>query len=123
MRRPVQPRGDGGYDGEMVEESTNAETPSGSGKLLLEIWEQLRDDGQTLPSLEFAGPRGDASRSLLPPSARLLATFRASSHYEAMTRYYRLMGWGDYTSDQPSDHQPYPDEWVAEQKSAGIEPD
>jgi hypothetical protein len=112
-----------GYDREMKREPAKTEAPSDSGKLLLEIWEHRPDGGQPLPSLEIAGPRGEASRALLPSDARLLTTLRASSHYEAMTLYYRMMGWGSYTADQSSDHVPYPDEWLSEQKSAGLEPD
>jgi hypothetical protein len=94
---------------------------SGTGKLLLEVWEYRLGDGQPLSSLEYAGPRGDAARALLPPSARLLTTLWASSHYEAMTLYYRVMGWGTYTTDQTVDHEPYPEAWVAEQKNAGVD--
>lgn len=35
-------------------------------------------------------------------------TFEAGSHYEAMTIYYRHMGWSEYTTDQEWDFQPYP---------------
>jgi hypothetical protein len=37
-----------------------------------------------------------------------------------MTIYYRLMGWGEYRTDQPWDYQPYPEEWVQEQERAGL---
>ena len=89
-------------------------------KLLLEVWENLGDEGEALPSLQYAGPRGEESRRLLGPNARLLATIRAGSHFEAMTLYYRLMGWGEYTTDQTWDHDPYPVEWLDEQEKAGI---
>jgi hypothetical protein len=106
----------------MEQGQAKASAASGSGTLLLEVWEHRTDGGQSLTSLEFAGPRGHASRAHLPPSARLLTTIRASSHYEAMTRYYSLMGWGTYTTAQPSDYEPYPEEWVEEQRNAGLKP-
>lgn len=75
------------------------------GTLLHEAWEEFGDEGESLPSLILAGPRGDGVRSGLGPNARLLTTFEAGSHY-------RLMGWGVSTTDQPGDHQPYPEEWL-----------
>jgi hypothetical protein len=85
-------------------------------KLLLEVWENFGDEGEPLPALLYAGPRGDASRRLLGSKARLIATIQAGSHFEAMTRYHELMGWGPYKTDQACDYQPYPDEWLLEQK-------
>ena len=79
--------------------------------LLHEVWEDFGDKGESLPYLCLAGPLGDGCRGLHGPNARLLTTFEAGSHYEAMTIYYRLMGWGIYTTDQPWDVQPYPEEW------------
>jgi hypothetical protein len=32
-----------------------------------------------------------------------------------MTIYYRIMGWGVYTTDQPWDYEPYPEDWHAQQ--------
>jgi hypothetical protein len=88
-------------------------------KLLLEVWEDFGDKGESLPALVYAGPRGDKSRRLLGPKAKLVTTIRAGSHFGAMTIYYRLMGWGEYTTDQESDYQPYPEEWFREQQEAG----
>ena len=78
-------------------------------KLLLEVWEDFGDDGESLPALLYAGPRGDESRRSLGPKAQLLTTIWAGSHFEAMTTYFRLMGWGEYTTDQPWDYRPYPE--------------
>lgn len=56
----------------------------------------------------LAGHLGDDARSLLEPDSRLVWTVEAASHFEAMTKYYGFMGWGDYTSDFPDvDQQPY----------------
>ena len=43
--------------------------------------------------------------------------FEASSHFEAMTIYYRHYGWGAYTSDFAMDREPYPDDWAERQVS------
>jgi hypothetical protein len=94
----------------------------GKRELLLEVWEDFGDDGQSLPSLLYAGPRGEESRRLLlGPKARLVTTIWAGSHFEAMTTYYRLMGRGEYHTNEPWDHQPYPEEWILEQRMAGLE--
>ena len=86
--------------------------------LLHEVWEDLGDDGESLSCLCYAGPRGDGARRLLGPRAKLLTTFEAGGHVEAMTIYYRLMGWGEYMTDQPRDYQPYPDEKFEERDRA-----
>jgi hypothetical protein len=83
--------------------------------LLLEVWEDFGDEGEALPGLCYAGPLGDDLRSLLGPKARLLTTFEAGSHYEAMTIYHRIVGYEPYTTDQPWDYQPYPEEWLTQQ--------
>ena len=87
-------------------------------KLLLEVWEDFDEDGESLPALLYAGPLGNESRCLLGPKARLLTTIRAGSHVEAMAAYYSLMGWGEYTTDRMWDYQPYPDEWLLKQQRA-----
>jgi hypothetical protein len=89
-------------------------------KLLLEVWEDIGDQGESLPALLCAGPRGEECRRLLGPKAHLLTTIWARSHFEAMTVYYGLMGWGEYTTDQEWDYQPYPEEWLLEQQRAGL---
>jgi len=63
----------------------------------------------------LAGPRGDGCRRTLAPGARLLATFEAGSHFDAMTAYHCYLGREPYTTDQPWDYQAYPAEWLAEQ--------
>ena len=68
-----------------------------------EIWDD--EDG---PGCCLAGPDGDGFRRLLSPKARLIETFRAANYYEAMTIYHRLLGREAYTTDHPSDMEPYP---------------
>ncbi|WP_245477553.1 hypothetical protein [Bradyrhizobium guangxiense] len=81
-------------------------------ELTHEIWVQVDDSGQQLPSCCLAGPHGDDFRKLLGPGARLIHTFKAGSHYEAMTIYYRFLRQGPYTTEHPWDMQPYPRHWV-----------
>jgi hypothetical protein len=44
---------------------------------------------------------------MLSAEARLVWTVDASSHLEAMTRYYEHQDWGVYTTDQEWDHTSY----------------
>jgi hypothetical protein len=92
-------------------------------KLICQVWLDLNVDGQALPCLLYAGPRGDESRRLLSSKARLVQNISAHTHFEAMTIYYQLMGWGTYTTNQAWDRQPYPLEWILEQERAGINGD
>jgi hypothetical protein len=64
----------------------------------------------------LAGPNGDGCRRNLELGARLLTTFEADSHYEAMTIYHRYLDREPYTTREPWDHQPYPDEWLTVQQ-------
>jgi len=83
--------------------------------LIHEVWEDPDEDGQTLSSLCLAGPDGDGFRAFLSPNARKVTTFQASCHFEAMTKYYAMYGRGEYTTNQPWDYEPYPDEWAVVQ--------
>jgi hypothetical protein len=80
-----------------------------------EVWEDYGDGGEVLPGVCLAGPDGDDFRRLLASTARLIHTFEAGSHHEAMTIYYSLMGWGAYETEHPWDRLPYPDEWRSRQ--------
>ncbi|MFD0558400.1 hypothetical protein FB566_3702 [Stackebrandtia endophytica] len=72
--------------------------------VLHELWNE-GDDGQMFC---LAGPGGDSARALLSPAARLVWTVEADSHVEAMTLYYRHMGWGAYTpAHLEDDGRPY----------------
>jgi len=54
---------------------------------------------------------GEGARKMLGAEARLVRTFEAGSHFEAMTKYNEILGRGPYTTDQEWDRQPYPDDW------------
>jgi hypothetical protein len=84
--------------------------------LMHEIWEEYDEHGRPLPGLCHAGPGGEGFRKLLAPDARLVRTFEAGSHVEAMTIYYRLCGFDEYTTDDAEDYESYPEEWAKEQR-------
>jgi hypothetical protein len=81
--------------------------------LLHELWQE--DEEQETFCL--AGPMGDGARAAMPADAKLIWTVWAESHFDAMTRYWQFKGWGEYTTDQESDCQPYPEEWLDIQQS------
>jgi hypothetical protein len=68
-------------------------------------------DSAGLPELCLAGPMGDDQRALMDIGARLIATIEAASHFEAMTKYNRLLDREAYTTDFDWDYKEYPDEW------------
>jgi hypothetical protein len=88
---------------------------NGSKGLLHELWE-CNEDGGLVSTFCYAGPKGDGARRMLPADATLVWTVWASSHFDAMTKYYERQGWGVYTTDQPWDFEPYRVEWVQEQQ-------
>jgi hypothetical protein len=72
--------------------------------MLHELW----IESETEQTFCLAGPAGSAARALLLPGARCVWTVEASSHFEAMCKYYEYMGWGEYKSDFPElDKRPY----------------
>ena len=62
-----------------------------------ELWIENEDE----QAFCLSGPRGDGARNLLETGAKLIWTCEASSNFEAMTKYYEYMGWGEYTTDFP----------------------
>ena len=64
----------------------------------------------------------DKHRAMLGDGARLVTTIVASSWTEAMTRYNRYQGWGVYTPEPDWPDEPYPAEWVAEQRQISSDP-
>lgn len=72
-----------------------------------EVWK----DPQGLTGLCFAGPMGDDFRALEPPGSHVIAMIEATSHFDAMTMYYALMGWGEYRTDFEADRETYPEAW------------
>ncbi len=73
--------------------------------MLHELWEDPEDEGRYTFCL--AGPKGDAARSMLSPSAHLAWTVEAVSHFQAMTLYCKHMAWGTYATDHEWDHMTY----------------
>jgi hypothetical protein len=84
-------------------------------KLVHEVWEEIGEDGMVLHRCCLAGPGGEGCRRTLAAGARLLLTYEAGSHFEAMTIYNRFLGREPYSTDQPWDYEPYPEEWYREQ--------
>jgi len=80
--------------------------------LLHELWIESSEE-QTFC---LAGPMGDEARSLMLPGAKKVWTVEAENHFDAMTKYYGHMGWGQYTTEHPADYEPYPDEWLRVQQ-------
>ena len=78
---------------------------------------ELWVDPKGLETFCLAGPMGEDARKLLPRGSKLVWTVNASSHFEAMTKYHEHMKWPPYTTDQESDHKPYPDEWLKIQQA------
>jgi hypothetical protein len=75
--------------------------------LLHEIWE----DAEGLSGLVLAGEKGAAARQLLQQEGhKLIHTFYAASHFEAMTIYYAYYHRGEYTTELETDKLPY-SEW------------
>lgn len=64
---------------------------------------ELWMDEEGLGTFCLAGQQGSDARALLEPSSKLVWTCEADSHFDAMTKYYEYMGWGEYTTDYP-DH-------------------
>jgi hypothetical protein len=83
--------------------------------LIHEVWEAV-SDGMTLYACSLAGPDGNGCRGFMEPGARLLTTYEAGSHFEAMTVYNRYPGRETYTTNEVRDYRPYPDEWLAVQQ-------
>ncbi len=72
-----------------------------------ELW--MNKDG--LGTFCLAGVHGDGARkNLVEPGSELVWTCEASSHFEAMTKYYKYMNWGEYTTDNDMYKQTY-QEW------------
>jgi hypothetical protein len=84
-------------------------------RLVHEIWEETTDDGMILHSCCLAGVLGAECRKSLAPNARLLSTFEAGSHFEAMTIYHEYLDREKYTTIYEQDYLPYPREWADKQ--------
>jgi hypothetical protein len=62
---------------------------------------------------------GEAARKVfLEAGAKLVWTFEAGSHFEAMTKYNEHLGREPYTTNEPQDREPYPGVWLKVQRGA-----
>lgn len=86
-------------------------------ELIHEIWLDPEPDGQMLPGLCLAGPMGDGFRSLLSEGAVKIGEIVGHSHFDIMSKYWKLQGWGKYGTRYQQDYEPYPDEWVSIQRA------
>jgi hypothetical protein len=87
----------------------------------MQLKHELWEDKDGLFTFVLSGPMGEEARSQIAPGARMIWEVEANSHFEAMTLYYRRMGWGRYTTEHEWDYQPYPLEWWQKQ-NPGKEP-
>jgi len=71
--------------------------------ILHDIWED--DDGLTM--LCYANELGAEPRTLLEENSRIIHSFNAHSHFDAMTKYYNYMGWGIYENHIEQDKDAY----------------
>lgn len=62
-----------------------------------ELW--LEPDG--CQTFCLPGEHGNGARTLLHPEAKLVWKVKAKSHFDAMTRYYSYMNWGEYQTNFP----------------------
>jgi len=91
------------------------ETPM-KNELVHEIWLNPEPDGQLLPGLCLAGPMEDGFRALLNKGAIKAGEITGHSHFDVMTKYWKLQGWGEYQTEHRQDHELYPEEWVLTQR-------
>ena len=57
--------------------------------------------------LAFSGDLGEEVRVWLEEGSKLIYSFDANSHFDAMTKYYEFMGWGIYEIEFEIDKAPY----------------
>lgn len=76
-----------------------------------ELWKE--ENGYTFC---LAASLGEGARASMDSDAKLIWTVEADSHFEAMTKYYEFMDWGEYKSDFEEDKNSYSDEWIKTQK-------
>jgi hypothetical protein len=70
-----------------------------------EVWE----DSEGLTMLFRADKAGNEGWLQPEKNSKLIHSFYASSHYEAMTIYYEFMDWGVYDTPYEIDKEPYPE--------------
>ena len=72
-------------------------------KVKHDVWK----DSEGLTMLCFSGELGVESRRLLAPDSKIIHSFEADSHFDAMQKYYSFMNWGSYESDFEDDKNPF----------------
>lgn len=75
-----------------------------------ELWKE--ENGYTFC---LAGSIGDGARASMDSGTTLIWTVEADSHFEAMTKYYEFMDWGEYKTPFEQDKEPYSEEWIKTQ--------
>lgn len=88
-------------------------------KIKHDIWQ----DPEGLTSLCFSGVMGMECRRLLEPNSKIIHSFYADSHYEAMIKYYEFMGWGKYETEFETDKLPYNSNKLIDRNKVWIEID
>ncbi len=59
---------------------------------------------------------GDEARAVMDENAELIWIVEADSHFEAMTKYYEFMDWGEYKTEFEQDKESYPEVWIKTQQ-------
>jgi len=72
-------------------------------KIKHDIWE----NPEGLTSLIYSDELGAESRSLLEQNSKIIHSFYAESHFEAMTKYYEFMNFGIYETEFEEDKELY----------------
>lgn len=55
----------------------------------------------------FSGELGQEGRMTLEEDYEIIHSFYADSHFDAMTKYYEFMDWGQYETEFEIDKEPY----------------
>jgi hypothetical protein len=69
----------------------------------LDIWKNK----EGLTALLFSGDLGQEGRTTLEQDYEIIHSFYADSHFDAMTKYYEFMDWGQYETEFEIDKEPY----------------
>jgi len=68
-----------------------------------DIWKNK----EGLTALLFSGDLGQQGRTALEEDYEIIHSFYADSHFDAMTKYYEFMDWGQYQTEFEVDKKPY----------------
>ena len=67
----------------------------------IEIWSEPEEGGYTCSTTEQCAKMRESGA--IEPGSKLLHSFEASTWFEAMTKYYELMEFGEYKPQDPPD--------------------